>query len=100
ALDLTGFHYAPVEAIAGQPQPVKIQASEPEPPAPQPVDAESVVVADEPAAESRVEGEMTVPSVEEEVTAVAEVAATTTGAGVTPGGFVGGEGASTRRNTR
>lgn len=99
ALDLTGFHYAPVEAIAGQPQPVKVETPEPEPPAPQPVDEEPAVVADEPAAESRVEEEMTVSSVEEEVTAVAEVAAPTAEAGVTPAEFVEEEVPATRSNT-
>ncbi|MCC2599385.1 hypothetical protein [Sphingobacterium sp. FBM7-1] len=90
ALDLTGFHYAPVEAIAGQPQPVKVETPEPEPPAPQPVDEEPAVVAEVPSAES---------PTEEEAGTVAEVAVPAAEADGTPAEFVEEEVPATRSNT-
>lgn len=62
ALDLSGFHYEPVEAIAGQPQPVKEEAPEPEQPEVVPSGEEEIpVVVDKPQEEIQAAAEIEQP---------------------------------------
>ncbi len=61
ALDLSGFHYEPVEAIAGPPQSVKEEIPEPEQPAVTHVDDEPAVVEEEPQEEIQTTAEIEQP---------------------------------------
>ncbi|MBD1432724.1 hypothetical protein H8B06_07810 [Sphingobacterium sp. DN00404] len=61
ALDLSGFHYEPVEAIAGQPQPVKEEIPEPEQPEVTHVEDELAVVEEEPQEEIQTTAEIEQP---------------------------------------
>ena len=62
ALDLSGFHYEPVEAIAGQPRSVKEDTLEPEQPkAVEPVEEKMPIVVDEPQEEIPVTAEIEQP---------------------------------------
>src|SRR5690606_7806024 len=61
ALDLSGFHYEPVEAIAGQPKPVKEETPEPEQPELTQVDEEPVMDEEEPQEEIQTAEEIVQP---------------------------------------
>lgn len=61
ALDLSGFHYEPVEAIAGQPQPIKEEIPEPERPEVVRAEEESVIVDNEPREEIQATTEIEQP---------------------------------------
>lgn len=61
ALDLSGFHYEPVEAIAGQPQPIKEEIPEPERPEVVRAEGESVIVDNEPREEIQATTEIEQP---------------------------------------
>ncbi|HLT86554.1 MAG TPA: hypothetical protein VKZ57_03130 [Sphingobacterium sp.] len=61
ALDLSGFHYEPIEAIAGQPQPIREEVPEPEQPEVVRVEEEPGIVDDGPQEEIQATAEIEQP---------------------------------------